>query len=575
MICIKDHRQNELFDPWDYLSPKRRQMLDDSWPGLFKKHILPFLPIGCIAPLFTAGFGRPGKELHTIAGTLILQQAFDLTDEEARRQLSFNIEWHYALNITEETDSAKYMCPKTLWNFRTSVIEKGLDSILFESVTDTLIQVFGVNTDSQRIDSVHIQSNMKRLGRIGIFTRSIQTFLTNLKKKYPQHLEIIDQQIIEKYHPEKSQKCFSMLKPSESQKTLAGVSCDLFELIQIFSGCSEVCAMRSYKQLERVLNEQCRVVETDQGTQVEVRKPKEIPGDSLQNPSDPDASYSGHKGQGYQVQVMETYSRAKESEEKTLNLITYVHVEPAHLSDADALMPAIEETQKRDTGPKEVLADTLYGSDKNCQAAAEAGVEVVAPAPGKETNRLSLTDFELTGSGIVITCPAGHAPVRIAKRKKRFTVAFDSPCCGACTHLNKCPVKQGKHHYYLRYTEKDIRIARRRAYEKMDEFTDRYRFRSGVEATMSQYDRKTGVKKLRVRGLKNVRFCAVMKAIAINIFRAASAWKASGSGFCQFLFQFFVIFWLKMHIFRFWKQMRRKFYTKLLIIKRESTFIRK
>jgi putative transposase len=24
MICIKDHKQREFFDPWDYLSPKRQ-----------------------------------------------------------------------------------------------------------------------------------------------------------------------------------------------------------------------------------------------------------------------------------------------------------------------------------------------------------------------------------------------------------------------------------------------------------------------------------------------------------------------------------------------------------------------
>jgi hypothetical protein len=44
----------------------------------------------------------------------------------------------------------------------------------------------------------------------------------------------------------------------------------------------------------------------DQGNPVELKNPKEIVSDSLQNPSDPDATYSGHKGQGYQVQVMET-----------------------------------------------------------------------------------------------------------------------------------------------------------------------------------------------------------------------------------------------------------------------------
>ena len=39
---------------------------------------------------------------------------------------------------------------------------------------------------------------------------------------------------------------------------------------------------------------------------------------------------------------------------------------------------------------------------------------------------------------------------------------------------------------------------------------------------MSEFDRRTGVKRLRVRGLKTVRFCATLKAIGINIFRATA-----------------------------------------------------
>jgi len=34
--------------------------------------------------------------------------------------------------------------------------------------------------------------------------------------------------------------------------------------------------------------------------------------------------------------------------------------------------------------------------------------------------------------------------------------------------------------------------------------------RAGIEATISQYDARTGVKNLRVRGFKAVRFCAVL-----------------------------------------------------------------
>ena len=132
------------------------------------KELLCELPVREMAPFFTDGFGRPTKELHTVLGALVLQQTHDLTDEETVDQLAFNIQWHYALNITEESDSAKYMCPKTLWNMRSIVVDNALDTILLERITEKLSKVFKVNTAKQRIDSVHIKSNMQRLGRIKI-----------------------------------------------------------------------------------------------------------------------------------------------------------------------------------------------------------------------------------------------------------------------------------------------------------------------------------------------------------------------------------------------------------------------
>ena len=71
-----------------------------------------------------------------------------------------------------------------------------------------------------------------------------------------------------------------------------------------------------------------------------------------------------------------------------------------------------------------------------------------------------------------------------------------------------------------------MRIAKRRAVEQTTEFKDRYRWRAGAEATISELDRRTGVKRLRVRGFKAVRFSATLKAIGINLFRAAAVRKA-------------------------------------------------
>ena len=392
MIHIKDHKTERLFGPWSYLGPKRKKLLDQSWAGLFKEHILNELPAGKIAAYFREDFGRPTKELYCAIGMLVLQQIFDLTDEEAVRQLAFNTEWHYALDITEETDEAKYMSLKTLWNFRKKVIEKELDADIFSIVTDKFLKVFKVNTDKQRLDSVHIRSNMKRLGRINIFARSIHGFLVNLKRHHREVFQELPNGYNEKYLTDKAVGCFSMVKPTESDKTLAALSADLYELVERFKGDEKINSMTSYKLLQRVLSEHCKVdLET---STVTVKASKEVSSDSLQNPSDPDASYDGHKGQGYQVQVMETYGNKDENgQAQAPNLITYIKVEPAHNSDANALIPALQSTVERGLAPEEILADSLYGSDANKETAKAMGIELVSPVMG-QVKGLSISDLK-------------------------------------------------------------------------------------------------------------------------------------------------------------------------------------
>jgi hypothetical protein len=262
---------------------------------------------------------------------------------------------------------------------------------------------------------------------------------------------------------------------------------------------------------------------------VTIKKPAEIPSDSLQNPSDPDVTYSGHKGQGYQVQIMETFSRSEDDKEKeqTLNLITHVEVQPACESDANALVPAVADTRIRGVGPDQLVADTLYGSDTNHQTAQVADVELIAPTQ-KGNESKPLTAFRFNEQGYVEACPAGHAPERVKHKKKtdRYSAAFDPKLCQGCPHADHCPVQPGKKMNYLRYGGKQYRLSVRRQAEKSEAFIDTYRWRAGVEATMSEYDRLTGVKKLRVRGMPAVRFCAKMKATGLNLLRAARVRRA-------------------------------------------------
>ncbi|RPJ00244.1 MAG: transposase, partial [Deltaproteobacteria bacterium] len=433
MIHVRDHKTPYLIDPWDYLGPKRRKLLDESWAGLFREHILSELPVHKIASSYTDGFGRPTKEIYATLGALILQQMHDLTDEETVSQFSFNLQWHYALDIPGESDEAKYLCAKTLWTLRHLVAEKGLDRELFNATTETLAKVFGVDTSKQRIDSVHIRSNMRRLGRICIFSQSIHNFLINLKRQRRAIFETIEKELLDRYLTEKALGCFSLVKPSESAKTLETVSRDLLLLVERFRQDKQVTSLTTFGVLLRVLKDQCDLADAGP-TGMALKEPKKILSSSLQNPSDPDAGYDAHKGQGYQIQVMETYcdSPDEATREKTLNLITHVEIESAHVSDFHALIPAVESTKERGLVPEEILADSLYGSEENREKAKDAGVEVISPVMGTpKEGTFGLADFPQTDKGKIAACPQGHVPVKFKQGKKgACSVGFASQHCG-------------------------------------------------------------------------------------------------------------------------------------------------
>lgn len=125
------------------------------------------------------------------------------------------------------------------------IAEHELEATIFDAVTGNLAKIFNVNTNLQRLDSVHIKSNMRRLGRIGIFTQSIHKFLVNLKRGHGAHFDSIEKRILDKYFAEKALGCFSMVKPSEAQKTLLDVSKDLHELVEQVKLNPEVTSMHS------------------------------------------------------------------------------------------------------------------------------------------------------------------------------------------------------------------------------------------------------------------------------------------------------------------------------------------
>ena len=104
MRKIVNPRQTQLFDSFDSaLTEKTRKRLLDGWPGVFRHIILELMPVDVISRHFDSAMGRPTKELHSIAGLLLIHEFRNWTKDEALDAYSFNMDVHYTLNLEPVT----------------------------------------------------------------------------------------------------------------------------------------------------------------------------------------------------------------------------------------------------------------------------------------------------------------------------------------------------------------------------------------------------------------------------------------------------------------------------------------
>ena len=122
-----------------------------------------------------------------------------------------------------------------------------------------------------------------------------------------------------------------MVKPIASKKTLASLGDDPLYLVELFKGHSEITVMPSDKLLVRSSKKQRNLNVSGDKKVAKIKKRKDIPANSLQDPSYWDATDTGHKSQGYKFEIIETQMDPDDKmlKAKTQNLITHVHIEKA------------------------------------------------------------------------------------------------------------------------------------------------------------------------------------------------------------------------------------------------------
>ena len=541
--------QESLWQSEFLMTPKKVRLLQRSWAEVFRYQALPLIDEQRFAPMYCPDNGRPNRAVQTVLGVLILKEMFDLTDQEALDQLDFNLLWHHALRL--DMDEA-HLPQKTLHNFRARLMLHDGGRVAFRETTDRIIDALGLRTGKQRLDSTHIISNIALLTRLGLFCETIRLFLGAMKAEHPELAEGVARGLSQRYLREDGEATsYEDARSGEGRRRLAVCARDLYRLVDRFRG-TAVVEMEEYRLLERLLREQCHVGKHTDGrpqaddddagegkVPIALKEPKEVRSDSLQSPHDPDATYSGHKGKGYEVQVAETCH-----EDNIAQIITHVEVTPSSGSDADVAVPVIEALSERGLQPGELVADTSYGSGRNAYEAELLGTELVSPVGGPTPRAAEHGSGLLTAADFIIdpisrratVCPAGHQAVaeyEDEEAPERVEIHFAREICEACPLRPRCPVRwrrrpelaggRGPGAYVLTADLVRVNIERRRRAEASGEFHKRYATRAGIEGVNSELKRAHGLGRLRVRGGLRVRLAVYLKALACNMKRMVHA----------------------------------------------------
>ena len=531
--------QQELFGVETQLSGSLRKRLQNSWAHFFKVEILPILFRQEDQYAFLYGkTGRPNFSIARLLGLCLLQESNDMSDQEALDEFSFDIRWRYALDINENDD---YLSRRSLVEFRHRLAAKDPEMKLvrnvFDTIRDSALRKLEVSTKDQRLDSTHIISNIRIRGRMSLFSDTLDVFLKSLTDE---QMSIVPEDI-QTWHNTESEGWFG-LGPADQKVKLEELAQYVYALMTIFDKDETVKSTEPYQLLDRLFSEQCEYekepdTEVHSETNSKIKVKKKTEGITLQTPYDPDVSY-GHKGAGYSLHIAETCNNPDKPE-----IITDYEVHGAGRSDIAKALPVVERLSEAGIKPETLFADGGYPSVPSALKITEQQIEFMAPV-----NRARLADdvvgrnqFEYDTNGHATQCPMGHAPVdhRILssnnKTNRALHAIFDGDTCRACSMLDKCPVRAPNHrergcqardtvgNFRLEITA-ELRLRDQMyANQRTTEWRERYKIRSGIEATNSELKRCYGIGKLRVRRMTKVLFAVSCKLMACNIKRWAKA----------------------------------------------------
>ena len=504
------YQQISLFDKLAFLSRRKQKMLEKSWAQAFSNHIFTRINEHIFAPLYSEKMNsRPNAPINVLVSALILKDFTSLTDEEITEACEFDFRYQYALHTTSFEDQP--VSERTLSRFRSRLaayeLTTGEDLLhqCFVEMADGLRQYMEISPTIKRMDSMMIESNIRKMGRLEL----LYTCLSNLIKELHRDGKIELLEGLEHYaDPNDRNRVVYHDQDTSQAERLQKIIDDACALLP---KCEEDYAdSEDYQLLERAILEQTK--KDDDGRSI----PKgSMDSSSLQNPSDPDATYrmkAGKEHRGYAANITETV-------DTNGSVVTDYQYDVNTRSDVDFLRESIEKAEATDDVTA-IIADGAYASEDLAVQAADKNIGLITTGLRGRKPREILTQFVLSEDGRTVTqCPEGHVPKSSSyiRQSDSIRVSFPRCCCEKCPHQKECNAKIKKRTAHVILSLGALAHAEE-AIRRKDDDTMKLigRIRNGVETIPSILRRKYHVDDMPVRSKLKTKIFFGFKMFALN-----------------------------------------------------------
>jgi hypothetical protein len=518
----KRHQQPALISNVNELPEKRRQRLEQSWAGTFRREFFSRLNEEAFAVLYSDAPSRPNVPVNVLVSLDILKAGYGWSDEELYDHFLYDLQVRYAVGYESLTEGDFEL--RTLYNFRRRLSQYNLAhganllTAAFVDVTDQQLTALAVRTGQQRMDSTQIASNIVIMSRLQLTVEAIQ----RLQRLMCETDQMRYAELLAPYVGETAGHYVYRVKGfAASEAQLQPMGQALYELLQAMA--VDYGQEPAYQVAARLFSEQYRVV--DETTQAKANH--EISASSLQSLDDLEATYReknrvGYKG--YVANVTETCDP-----QNPLQLITAVQVAPNTTEDSALLMAALPELKQR-TALNTLHTDATYGSPEADTVLRATQVTLIQTAiRGRKPNtaKLHLADFAMTqdaqGLPLAITCPQGQTvPVTPSGKPQCFAAEFASAVCQTCPlyTTGRCPPQPDNRRRSLRltFTQAEVEKAQRHRRSRAEHHPGS-NLRAAVESTVRSLKHPFPDSKLPVRGLFRMTCLIVASAAMTNVRR--------------------------------------------------------